>query len=115
MQRGRRNFFEPGTIYGRAFRQRLTRATFPDRNCIRLKNDIVSKQFPCMREKHRHVSTSGKTMERVSQNLEENASGRAGMQNSHTMKGGLDLRHENQRYDTALIEKIIISSQHYDT
>jgi hypothetical protein len=40
----------PGTIFGRAFRQSLTGATFSNSNSISPKNDIVSKQFPCMRD-----------------------------------------------------------------
>jgi hypothetical protein len=42
--------FAPRTIFSRAFRQRLTGATFANSNCIRAKNDVLSKQFPCMSE-----------------------------------------------------------------
>jgi hypothetical protein len=45
----------PGTIFGRAFRQRLTGATFSNTNSISPKNDVVSKQFPCMRVIHRLI------------------------------------------------------------
>ncbi len=48
MQRGQSDRAAPGPIFGRAFRQTLIGATFPNRNGVSLKSDIVSKQCPCM-------------------------------------------------------------------
>ncbi len=39
----------PGHIFGRTFRQTLIGATFPNRNSVGLKSNIVSKQCPCLR------------------------------------------------------------------
>ncbi len=51
-QRGWRSHADPWTIFGRAFRQRLTGAAFSNSNSISSKKDIVSKQFPRMRDTH---------------------------------------------------------------
>ncbi len=48
MQRGQCSRAAPGPIFGRAFRQSLIGATFPNRNSASLKSDIVSKQCPCI-------------------------------------------------------------------
>jgi hypothetical protein len=48
MQRAQSGRAAPGPIYGRAFRQTLIGATFPNRNSVSLKSNIVSKQCPCM-------------------------------------------------------------------
>jgi hypothetical protein len=48
MQRGQSGHAAPGAIFGRAFRQTLIGPTFPNRNSVSLKSDIVSKQCPCI-------------------------------------------------------------------
>ncbi len=48
MQRGQSGGAAPGPIFGRAFRQTLLGATFPNRNSVSFKSDIVSKQCPCI-------------------------------------------------------------------
>ena len=49
MQRGGQSCrAAPGTIFGGAFRQTLIGVTFPNRHSVSVKNDIVSKQHPCM-------------------------------------------------------------------
>jgi hypothetical protein len=57
MQRGYSGHAAPGPIFGRAFRQTLIGSTFPNRNSVSLKSDIVSKQCPCMPlDRERRVS-----------------------------------------------------------
>jgi hypothetical protein len=41
----------PGTVVGRALRNKLTKTTFSGYNGVRLKKNIFSKRFPCIRKK----------------------------------------------------------------
>ncbi len=81
-ERAKRCVIVPGTIFGGAFRQKLTGATLPNNNSINPKNNIVSKQFPCWQEDtwrlYKKKSEDGFDREKVLTACRGNVSARTG-------------------------------------
>ncbi len=69
MQRGQSSSAAPGPIFSRAFRQTLIGATFPNRNSVSLKSNIVSKQCPYMSLDRKTCFGKSKTFVRQGDNV----------------------------------------------